>query len=56
VTNFDLVLDPYLLNIFPQSLLPTAAYIVVLAVASWFLSGFAWSKLQLFVQRKQHVD
>jgi hypothetical protein len=56
VTDVDLVLDPYLLNIFPQSLLPTAAYIIVLAVASWFLSGFAWSKLQVFVQRKRHVD
>jgi hypothetical protein len=56
VTNLDTVLDPYLLNIFPQSLLPTAAYIIVLAVASWFLSGFVWSKLQTFVQVKQHSD
>jgi hypothetical protein len=56
VTNLDTVLDPYLLNIFPQSLLPTAAYIIVLAVASWFLSGFAWSKLQTFVQVKQRSD
>ncbi|KAI5258730.1 hypothetical protein E4T42_00535 [Aureobasidium subglaciale] len=40
------VLDPYLLNVFPQSLLPTAAYILVLAIASWFLSGYAWSKVQ----------
>ncbi|KAG9665631.1 hypothetical protein KCU95_g14253, partial [Aureobasidium melanogenum] len=52
----DIILDPYLLNIFPQSLLPTAAYILVLAVASWFLSGFVWSKLQVFVQEKQHAD
>ncbi|KAI4769655.1 hypothetical protein E4T52_15288 [Aureobasidium sp. EXF-3400] len=52
----DIILDPYLLNIFPQSLLPTAAYIIILAVASWFLSGFAWSKLQVFVQGKQHSD
>ncbi|KAI4718866.1 hypothetical protein E4T48_04961 [Aureobasidium sp. EXF-10727] len=52
----DIILDPYLLNIFPQSLLPTAAYIIVLAVTSWFLSGFAWSKLQVFVQGKQHSD
>ncbi|KAI5207855.1 hypothetical protein E4T39_01727 [Aureobasidium subglaciale] len=38
--NVDIILDPYLLNVFPQSLLPTAAYILVLALASWFLSGF----------------
>ncbi|THW05652.1 hypothetical protein D6D26_02028, partial [Aureobasidium pullulans] len=54
--DVDIILDPYLLNIFPQSLLPTAAYIILLAVASWFLSGFAWAKLQLFVQEKQHFD
>ncbi|KEQ76829.1 hypothetical protein M436DRAFT_69769 [Aureobasidium namibiae CBS 147.97] len=52
----DIILDPYLWNIFPQSLLPTAAYILILAVASWFLSGFAWSKLQVFVHKKQHSD
>ena len=56
VTNHFTVLDPYLLNVFPQSLLPTAAYIILLAVASWFLSGFAWAKLQLFVHEKQHSD
>ncbi|KAK6001527.1 hypothetical protein QM012_002858 [Aureobasidium pullulans] len=50
----DIILDPYLLNVFPQSLLPTAAYILVLAVASWFLSGFAWSKLQGFSAIQQH--
>lgn len=53
--DFDLVLDPYLLNILPQSLLPTATYILLLAIGSWFLSGVAWKKLQSFVQ-KQHVD
>lgn len=34
----DLILDPFVLNVFPRSLLPTAAYIIVLAVVSWFLS------------------
>ncbi|CAD0024773.1 unnamed protein product [Aureobasidium pullulans] len=41
-TNKELMQYP------PPSLLPTAAYIILLAVASWFLSGFAWAKLQLF--------
>ncbi|SMQ54473.1 unnamed protein product [Zymoseptoria tritici ST99CH_3D7] len=31
--SVDIILDPYLANIFPASLLPTAAYIVVLAAA-----------------------
>lgn len=34
----DLILDPFLFNVLPRSLLPTAAYIVILAIGSWFLS------------------
>ena len=40
------VLDPYLLNVFPRSLVPTALYIVTLAVGSWFLSGVIWDWLR----------
>ncbi len=36
----DVILDLYLLNIFPQSLIPTAGYLVAIAVAGWFLSGW----------------
>lgn len=38
----DIILDPYVLNVLPRSLVPTAAYILVVAVASWFLSKGAW--------------
>lgn len=38
----DIILDPYLLNIFPTSLLPTAAYVLLVAVAGWFLSAYVW--------------
>jgi hypothetical protein len=41
----DIILDPYILNIFPRSLLPTGGYILVVAVASWFLSGYVWQLL-----------
>ncbi len=34
----DVILDRYLLNIFPQSLVPTAGYIIVLAIIGWFAS------------------
>lgn len=36
----DIILDPYLLSVFPRSLVPTAAYIVLLAVGSWYLSKY----------------
>ncbi len=34
----DIILDPYIFNIFPRSLVPTAGYIVILAIVSWYLS------------------
>jgi len=34
----DIILDLYLFNIFPQSLIPTASYVIILAVGSWVLS------------------
>jgi hypothetical protein len=33
----DLILDPFLFNVFPRSLLPTAGYIVVVAILAVFL-------------------
>ncbi|KAF2463652.1 uncharacterized protein BDR25DRAFT_297789 [Lindgomyces ingoldianus] len=38
----DIILDPYILNIFPRSLGPVAIYIGVVAVAAWFLSGYIY--------------
>lgn len=40
--DVDIILDPYVANIFPQSLLPTAAYILVLAVIAFFVSDKLW--------------
>lgn len=54
--NDSLVLDPYLLNIFPQSLLPTAGYIILLAAAGWYISQFAWKKLEQVINAKEHAD
>lgn len=36
------VLDPFLLNIFPQSLGPFALYVSAVAVGAWFLSGYIY--------------
>ncbi|KAK1807931.1 hypothetical protein LTR12_017715 [Friedmanniomyces endolithicus] len=43
--DVELILDPYLVNAFPRSLLPTAIYVVALAVGSWILSGMIWKRL-----------
>jgi hypothetical protein len=38
----DIILDPYLLNLFPKSLVPTAGYLTALAILGWVLSGVIW--------------
>lgn len=53
--HVDLVLDPYLLNVFPQSLVPTAGYIAVVAVLSWFLSGWLYRQLTASVRLNQET-
>jgi hypothetical protein len=35
----DLVLDPYVMNVFPRSLVPTAGWIVVVAGVAWAVGG-----------------
>jgi len=53
--HVDLILDPYLLNVFPQSLVPTAGYIAVIAVFSWFLSAWIYQQMIAYVRRNQAV-
>ncbi|KAK2002430.1 hypothetical protein LX36DRAFT_253736 [Colletotrichum falcatum] len=36
--SVDVILDPFLLNALPRSLLPTAVYSVAVAILAWFLS------------------
>lgn len=36
----DIILDPYILNVLPQTLIPTAAYVVVVAGLAWFSSQY----------------
>jgi hypothetical protein len=54
--DVDIILDPYLANIFPASLLPTAIYIVVLAILALYISRWVWHSLQLQSSIKQHTD
>ena len=54
----DIILDPYIGNVFPRSLIPTAAYIVILAIGSWFVSGILWTALKstTLTGEKDHSD
>lgn len=35
----DVILDPFVLNVLPRTLLPTVGYVVVVAAASWLLAA-----------------
>jgi len=38
--HVDIILDPYLMNVLPRSLVPTVAYILLLAIGGWYLSKY----------------
>ena len=40
------VLDPFILNVLPESLVPTVIYILALFIASWLLSAIVHSRLR----------
>ncbi|KAI5288699.1 hypothetical protein KEM54_004988 [Ascosphaera aggregata] len=43
--HVDLILDPFLGNVFPRSLVPVGMYISIIAVIAWFVSGLVWGFL-----------
>lgn len=34
----DIILDPFIFNVLPQSLVPTVGYIIIIAMLSWFIA------------------
>lgn len=52
--HVDLILDPYVFNVLPQSLGPTAIYIAIVATLAWFLSSWAYRRLTGYVVMHQH--
>ncbi|KAM0440797.1 hypothetical protein ACHAPT_000098 [Fusarium lateritium] len=42
----DLILDPYLYNLVPRSLVPTIGYLVLVGLVAWFVARSIASKLQ----------
>ena len=55
----DIILDPYLFNILPASLLPTVTVVTVTAIGAYLLSAALWSMLSQVAgdcYRKPHKD
>ncbi|RPA84185.1 hypothetical protein BJ508DRAFT_42203 [Ascobolus immersus RN42] len=44
--HVQLILDPFLFNILPQSLLPTVIYLVIVGLVAILLSGVIYNKLE----------
>lgn len=45
LVDVDIILDPYLLNILPKSLVPTGIHLTVVAFIAWYLSKAIWTFL-----------
>ncbi|KXT06678.1 hypothetical protein AC578_8546 [Pseudocercospora eumusae] len=56
LVDVEIILDRYLLNAFPESLIATAAYLIAIAVLAFFVSGWVWSFLRQSSADKQHRD
>jgi hypothetical protein len=50
----DIILDPYVLNVFPKSLLPTGLYLTLIAVGAWFLSTWLAGLFTASTVRKEN--
>lgn len=47
--SVDIILDPFIFNVFPRSLVPTAIFIPVVAIASFFVARLAVSWIQSII-------
>ncbi|KAJ4362614.1 hypothetical protein N0V95_001419 [Ascochyta clinopodiicola] len=59
LVDVDIILDPFLLNVLPRSLVPIAIYITAVAVAAWFISGHVYRWLISVVEEpreRPHAD
>ncbi|KAF2016589.1 hypothetical protein BU24DRAFT_205979 [Aaosphaeria arxii CBS 175.79] len=57
--DVDIILDPFILNILPRSLIPVGIYIIILAVGAWFLSAYLYRWLLSIATEapsKPHTD
>ncbi|KAL1634033.1 hypothetical protein SLS56_002625 [Neofusicoccum ribis] len=52
----DIILDPYVLNAIPRSLIPTGIYIIALAVGAWYLSSYIVGWASAIEPPKVHTE
>lgn len=42
----DLILDPFVYNVIPRSLIPTVGYILAISIITWFVARWSATKLR----------
>lgn len=52
----DIILDPFLLNMFPRSLVPTAVWIVVVTALAWYVGGWVVKTLSEIISSAAAAD
>lgn len=48
--DVDIILDPFVQNVLPRSLVPTVGYIIVVAAVSFFVAKFVLRFLQSIIK------
>lgn len=48
--SVDLILDPFLWNVFPRSLVPTAIWIVIVAVVAGFVAKWVGGEIGRIIE------
>lgn len=52
----DVILDPFILNVFPRSLVPTAVWIIVVTVLAWYIGGWVVKTLSEIISSAAAAD
>lgn len=51
----DVILDPFLANVLPKSLVPTVGYLTIVAIISWFVAKKVASWLQSLLKSQAPI-
>ena len=52
----DVILDPYLFNVLPRSLVPTLGWVAVVAAVGWVAGGWIAKSLRAIMDEAEKVD
>lgn len=51
----DLILDPFVYNVLPRSLIPTVGYVIAISIVTWFVARWSVTKLRAIAVPPENV-